>query len=179
MHWFFYNFTPHYPYLSSLIKFAILGTIGEYLGAVIASKGNWKPFNILQLIYKILIWALLGLIIKWSFLTFSLLIPLQSISGLLPKTCSVNGSIYFAIAISLEMNLMFAPFLMILHRILDNLSLKQWNFKGIETALLSILWFWIPAHIITFVLPVNFRIFFAALLGIVLGIILGYSKKNK
>ncbi|WP_321415721.1 Mpv17/PMP22 family protein [uncultured Desulfobacter sp.] len=41
--------------------------------------------------------------------------------------------------------------------------------------------FWIPAHTITFLLPPDFQVLFAAILGIVLGIILavaGLSKKN-
>ena len=40
--------------------------------------------------------------------------------------------------------------------------------------------FWIPAHTITFLLPAEYRILVAALLGIVLGVILGIaSLKSK
>jgi hypothetical protein len=44
----------------------------------------------------------------------------------------------------------------------------QWNFIFKKT----IPFFWIPAHTITFLLPPEFRVLFAALLGIALGIIL-------
>jgi hypothetical protein len=38
--------------------------------------------------------------------------------------------------------------------------------------------FWIPAHTITFMLPVSLRILFAAALGIVLGIILALASQK-
>jgi hypothetical protein len=47
----------------------------------------------------------------------------------------------------------------------------QWNFVFKKT----IPFFWIPMHTITFLLPVDFQILFAALLGIALGIILAIA----
>lgn len=52
------------------------------------------------------------------------------------------------------------------------------NIAKIGKALYSLLWFWIPAHTLTFMLAETFRIGLAALWSVVLGIILGiYSKR--
>jgi hypothetical protein len=51
----------------------------------------------------------------------------------------------------------------------------QWNFVLKKT----IPFFWIPAHTITFLMPADFRVLFAALLGIVLGVILAVANMKK
>jgi hypothetical protein len=105
-----------------------------------------------------------------------------------------------AFAISTFMNLIFAPVFMTFHKITDihivdnkgtlsgfftpikfyeifpklNWSV-QWNFVYKKT----IPFFWIPAHTITFLLPSEYRIIFAAILGIVLGIILSIAANKK
>ena len=101
-----------------------------------------------------------------------------------------------AFAISALMNLIFAPVFMTLHKITDTHiidnggTLKgfftpikfydifprlnwsvQWNFVFKKT----IPFFWIPAHTVTFLMPGEYRIIFAAVLGIVLGVILSVS----
>ena len=60
----------------------------------------------------------------------------------------------------------------------DNLIMREWNFKGIDLALKSLAWFWIPAHTLTFALPPAFQIGLAALWGVVLGFILGFAKNK-
>ncbi|MCK5845850.1 MAG: hypothetical protein KAG84_00305 [Bacteroidales bacterium] len=106
-----------------------------------------------------------------------------------------------AFFISAFMNLIFAPVFMTLHKITDmhiianGGTLKgffspikfhkifpelnwavQWDFVFKKT----IPFFWIPAHTITFLMPEDYRIVFAALLGIILGIILTIaSQKSK
>ena len=105
-----------------------------------------------------------------------------------------------AFSISAFMNLIFAPVFMTLHKITDihildnkgtikgffspikyyeifpklNWSV-QWNFVFKKT----IPFFWIPAHTITFLLPENYRIIFAAILGIILGVILSMAASKK
>jgi hypothetical protein len=110
-----------------------------------------------------------------------------------------------AFAISTIMNLTFAPVMMTFHKITDthisnnggtiggffkpirygdifsSINWRvQWNFVFKKT----IPFFWIPAQTITFLLPSEFRIVFAAFLGIALGVILavasikGNEKKN-
>lgn len=106
-----------------------------------------------------------------------------------------------AFCISTFMNLTFAPVFMTFHKItdthiLDNggtirgffrwIKLKeifprinwqvQWNFVFKKT----IPFFWIPAHTITFILPSEYQVLFAALLGIALGVLLASaSLKSK
>ena len=107
--------------------------------------------------------------------------------------------IFTAFGISTFMNLIFAPVFMTLHKItdthiLDNggtlkgfftpISFKtifpklnwfvQWDFVFKRT----IPFFWIPAHTITFLMPSEYRIVFAAMLGIVLGVILSLAAQK-
>ena len=44
MSWFLHEFTPAHPYWASLVKFLVLGTLGEWLGGVIRTRGDWAPF---------------------------------------------------------------------------------------------------------------------------------------
>ncbi len=101
-----------------------------------------------------------------------------------------------AFTVSVTMNTFFAPVFMTIHKITDthiishggtlrgffspirfgdimqNMNWKvQWNFVFKRTIPL----FWYPAHTFTFLLPAEFRILFAALLGIVLGIFLSVA----
>ena len=105
-----------------------------------------------------------------------------------------------AFSISAAMNLIFAPVFMTLHRItdmhiLENKGtlggffssiafyrhfpainwLKQWDFVFKKTIPL----FWIPAHTITFLLPEEYRVVFAAILGVVLGVLLAFAASGK
>jgi len=77
------------------------------------------------------------------------------------------------------MNLQFGPFLVIMHRLLDNVITRKKNWDNINKSLLSLLWFWVPAHTITFILPKPFQIGLAALWSVVLGIILGFYNRRK
>ena len=83
-----------------------------------------------------------------------------------------------AFAVSLFTNLLFGPQMMAFHRIEDNLILGEKGFAGIENAWKTLLWFWIPAHTLTFSLPPDFQIALAAFWGLVLGVILGLSRKR-
>ena len=101
-----------------------------------------------------------------------------------------------AFCISTIMNLTFAPVFMTFHKITDThiidnggtiggffrwIKLKeifprlnwfvQWDFVFKRT----IPFFWIPAHTITFLLPGEFQVLFAAALGIVLGVFMAIS----
>ena len=51
----------------------------------------------------------------------------------------------------------------------------QWNFVFKKT----IPFFWYPAHTITFLLPEETRVLFAALLGVALGVILAVAARKK
>jgi hypothetical protein len=85
----------------------------------------------------------------------------------------------WALAVSVLTNLFFGPQMMLFHRIEDNLILRQWDFSGITKAWWTLIWFWIPAHTVTFSLPASFQIGLAALWSVVLGLIMGLSKQSK
>jgi len=105
-----------------------------------------------------------------------------------------------AFSISTAMNIIFAPIFMTFHKITDIHILDnngnfvkfftpikfgkifpkinwfvQWNFVFKKT----IPFFWIPAQTITFLMPSEYRIIFAAILGIVLGVILAIAANKE
>ncbi len=85
----------------------------------------------------------------------------------------------WAFAVSVLTNILFGPQMMFFHRLEDNLILREWNMAGITTAWWTLIWFWIPAHTVTFSLPTDYQIGLAAVWSLVLGLILGLSKKKK
>ncbi len=97
---------------------------------------------------------------------------------LLPKSVYTNTFLY-ASSKSVAINLQFGFFLVIFHRFLDNLPLKEKNWNNLDMGILSMLWFWIPAHTITFILPTDFQVGLAALWSVVLGIILGFFNRKR
>ena len=111
------------------------------------------------------------------------------------------GKLGIAFAVSVLMNSIFAPVMMTFHKctdihITDNggtvrglfrpmkmreiISKKvnwdtQWNVVIKKTIPL----FWFPMHTITFILPANLQVLFAALLGVALGLILALAGGSK
>jgi hypothetical protein len=92
------------------------------------------------------------------------------------------------------MNIFFAPLMMLAHRILDlHLEMHHGRFplRGFSFAALlrrvdwdrmwgfvykkTIPLFWIPAHTVTFLLPPQYRILYAAFLSVVLGLFLSLA----
>ena len=61
-------------------------------------------------------------------------------------------------------------------RIITHLNWNsQWNFVFKK----AIPFFWYPAHTITFLLPGEMRVLFAAILGVVLGVLLAIAARMK
>ena len=165
------------PYQVSALKFLVLGTFGEWLGGVLRTRGNLKPFPLWKFIPKMAIWALLGVCVKWSFASFVWLVEAQISHGLLPPL--VGESEFFrAFITSLELNVFFGPAFMYLHRVLDNLVDRSWDFQGMVIAIYALGWFWIPAHTLTFSLPDELRVLVAAFFGVCLGVILGDARRQ-
>ena len=117
----------------------------------------------------------------------------------------MNGELCFpkflvALAISVAMNSIFAPVFMTLHKITDT-HIKDCGgsirtlvtpipmtriITGLNWAVLwgfvfkkTIPLFWYPAHTITFLLPSDTRVLFAAFLGIILGVLLAIAARKK
>ncbi len=184
----FVELTLMYPYIMGMLKIAVLGTMGELLGCKVAT-GKWKLTGI-RIYQRIGIWALLGI-------AFTAVFPLFSfgVDGLLKKKLipGLGGSVITAFWKSFFTNILFGFPMMIFHRFTDTLISNGklftiWpvvsTFKSIDWENMfrivgaSCIWFWIPAHTITFMLPPEFRVMSAALLAIVLGFILGLAKRK-
>ncbi len=186
---FFLEFASKYKLLGGFIKFFFLASIGDFIAIRIKSK-EWKiPSYIL---IKAVVWGLIGIVIVLMFTIYPLGIETLQDENILP----LQGNIFFfALFTSVIMNFTFAPTMMAFHRVSDTyLNLKFENKKvSIGEAIDTVNWrqfinftvfktiplFWIPAHTITFLLPEEYRIIFAAVLGIFLGLLLGIFNNNK
>lgn len=186
-----------HPFLVGFFKFAVLATMGESIGLRLREGIYNKPgFGLLP---RGIVWGFLGLTIVMAFQIFSTGAPvfLKSL-GMANANDALAGPmgwerVVVAFTISVTLNLIYAPVMMTIHKITDTQIMRhhgavsgllkplmmediitkldwkvQWNFIFKKT----IPFFWIPAHTITFLLPPEFRVLFAALLGIALGIIL-------
>ncbi len=188
----------------SFAKFAVLATFGESLALRIRTGHYNKPgFGLLP---KAIVWGIIGLTIKMAFVIFSTGTPvfleymgLEGARQSLRETLSIT-SLVTAFSISAAMNIIYAPVMMTFHRITDTHIASQggsikallvavpfrvifpsldwdnlWNFVFKKT----IPFFWIPAHTITFLLPEQYQVLFAALLSVALGVILSIAAQNK
>lgn len=194
------------PFLMSFVKFAILSTVGEMIGLRI-SKGVYyqEGFGILP---RMVIWGMLGMFICGAFIVFKAgTVSLYGVLGLeqaavwfAPGAPLTWGKVLVAFTVSVLCNSFFAPVFMTFHkisdthirntggtlrayfstpmpvgRILRNMDWDtQWNFVFKKTIPL----FWYPAHTLTFLLPGNVQILFAALLGVALGVILAVANNR-
>lgn len=184
----FMSFTAAHPYISGFIKFAILATLGELLAVRITTKG-WDRLP-KGIIYRALIWGLLGVLIVLVFEIYGSGVKGAQAKGLLVE----GGGIIFALQVSILLNTTFAPVLMGTHKMTDTyIDLKYQNPKEkitIGRIVKTIDWesffsfvifktlpfFWIPAHTITFMLPPEYKVLFAASLSLALGLILAVAK---
>lgn len=170
------QFVKEHLLLASFLQFALLGMVGELCGAWIARKNFSMPFTFIQTLLKMLGWGLLGIIIKYAFVAFSA-IPDAWIQAKLLSACYVTTFVK-AFLISAVMNMLFGPQMMYFHRFTDNLIMKTKGYAGIEKSLFTLIWFWIPAHTVTFLLPFEYRIGLASVWSVVLGVIMGYYKRK-
>lgn len=198
--------TSEYPMLMSFLKFAILATFGETLGLRIKTgKFNQKGFGILP---RAVVWGFLGLTIQMAFVIFSTGTPLFLVFMGMKNAVEIFGDpqmsiekIAVAFSVSAAMNIIYAPVMMTIHKMTDThiengggtlkglfrpmdagkiLSSVNWHVQWGFVFRKTIPFFWIPAHTLTFLLPTEFRVLFAAILGIALGVILAVAAlKNK
>jgi hypothetical protein len=180
-----------HPYLTGFVKFAVLATMGELLALRIVN-GDWKKPN--GLIYRACIWGFLGITFVLMFPLFATGVGSTIHMNLLPNAGKL-GSSFFTSAL---INLGYAPTFMAFHRITDtfidmgeghlnqilrvklNDVIEKIDWKGYVSfvVLKTVPFFWIPAHTITFMLPPQYQIVFAAFLSIALGGILAFAKKR-
>lgn len=185
---FFLSFVGAFPLIAGFVKFFVLATIGDFIGLRIKS-GKWGRPN--YLIMKAIIWGFIGVVIVLMFNIFPAGVEYLQSESILPFEGNILATALF---ISILMNTTFAPTMMAFHRITDTyLNLRsqdkkttfknavddiKWNQFFSFIVLRTIPLFWIPAHTITFLLPSEYRVIFAAVLGIFLGLILGIFKNK-
>ncbi len=200
----YWHYNLKYPYLLAFVKFFILAPFGEILGLRI-KKGVYyeKGFGWLS---RAFVWGWLGVSLKMAFDIFSAGAPhmLADMGFNIPEDIMVQPfslkKLFVSFSIGASLNLFYAPLLMITHKVTDEhiwqtegnflkffthfkvseylqqLDWKtQWNFVFKKT----ILFFWIPAQTINFLLPDEVRILVAALLSIVLGVLLAVAARMK
>jgi len=163
-----------YPIYSAMVQFAILGTLGDIFSKWVQQGKVHKPYKVSVILLKMLEWAIIAVTIKYAFTGFQGFIDSLIAHNLLPELSNFGR----AFTVSVTMNLQYGLFLVIFHRFLDNVIAKQHNWKNIDKGMFSLIWFWIPAHTITFMLEKPFQIGLAALWSVVLGFILGYYNRE-
>jgi len=164
-----------YMLLSAFVQFALLGTAGEILGILAAKR---RPgTRILEWAVKAVVWGVLGILIKYAFTGFKGFLAALVDAGLLPRACE-DVPLLRAFSLSVLTNAMFGPLLMFLHRSADNLVAGARGYEGIGVSLLTLAWFWVPAHTLTFILPYDFQIGLAALWSVALGLIMGFTRQR-
>ncbi len=196
-----YNYlNATHPYFLAFLKFAVLSTLGEMLGLRIKSGCYTSPgFGIPP---RAILWGFYGVWIAVAMKTFSMGAPVAAEAlGADGVVAAMKGGfspekLLGAFSISVMMNTLFAPVFMTLHKITDAHIVKcngslaalktpinmrqsmmdldwetQWSFVFKKTIPI----FWIPAHTITFLLPVSQQVLFAALLSIALGVFLSIA----
>ncbi|KIX11530.1 hypothetical protein [Dethiosulfatarculus sandiegensis] len=170
------NMVTANPLGMAAIQFAILGTLGEVASFSAVNRRFALPCNQMQLALKAVAWAVLGIVVKYGFVGVTGFADALLDHGLLPSFLS--SGLGRAFLLSFCMQAVFGPQIMYFHRLEDNLILRQWNFSGMETALKALVWFWLPAHTITFMLDKPLQIGLAAAFSVALGFILGFAKSR-
>ena len=165
--------TAH-PLFSAAVQFAILGTIGEIISHTLRHGRFTLPGRGWQIAGKIAAWAILGLFVKYGFAGIRGFTQALFDHHLLPAF--VENGIGRAVALSVCLNMFTGPQVMFLHRLEDNLIMGRRDFAGMAGALHTLYWFWVPAHTITFLLPVPYQIGLAAAWSLVLGVIMGLTR---
>jgi hypothetical protein len=201
--------TANHPYIMAFFKFAILATLGEMLALRIREGVYNKPgFGVLprMIVWGFLGMAIAMSMVIFkvgvpAFLETVGGCDKGSLAAVFAASELTWGKLGIAFAVSVLMNSIFAPVMMTFHKctdihITDNggtvaglfrpikmreiMSKKinwdvQWNLVIKKTIPL----FWFPMHTITFILPANLQVLFAALLGVALGLILALAGGSK
>lgn len=171
------SFLKAHPLASSALQVALLGTFGELLGCRIRGRG-WLPFSRVQLALKIGVWAFLGITFKVAFAGFFGFVDALAAKGLWPD---LGGSVLWrAFGVSLFCNGLFGPCMMAFHRWTDaRIEGTAMVWETLYGAWATLVWFWVPAHTVTFSLPAHFQVGLAALWAVALGAILGFFARGK
>ncbi len=194
------SFNAEHAFIMAFLKFGILATIGEMLGLRIKTGQYSTPgFGVFP---RAVVWGFLGVWIAVAMKVFAAGAPaIVQYLGVEGAVDAMKGGFSVqklsgAFAISLLMNTSFAPVFMTIHKITDThivnnggklsalitplpfgklLASLNWNVQWNFVFKKTIPFFWIPAHTVTFLLPADMQVLFAALLGIALGVLLAIA----
>ncbi len=187
--------TRLHPFLMGFAKFAVLASLGELLAVRVVDRRWSLPCG---MIYRTFVWGFIGFCLVAIFAIFSSGVADALQLGLLPEGNS-SSALIRAIWTSALLNLAFGPVMMCGHRILDTYidlaggRLAKLRTVKLERVIENIQWpdlikfvcirmlvfFWIPAHTITFLLPADYRLLYAASLSLFLGVILAAAKRAR
>ena len=182
----FGKFTAHFPYLMGSFKVGLLATFGEML-KVRVKTGSWK---VPALFARFIVWGIVGLLFTFVFAMFAkgvgALIGTPLWFGRMTLKPNFWDNLLFAFSTSFWQNVIFA-FPMMLGHEWCNEVINQKRFVGGAEFLeklnkpvwgsfipKTIVFFWIPAHTVTFLLPPDYRVLMSAVLSLVLGAILTF-----
>lgn len=194
------DFNADHGMVMAFIKFGVLATLGEVIGQRIRiGRYPGKGFG---LVPRMVVWGLLGLAISAAFKVFAVGSPYFAeylgVDGVVAAMAGEFTTLKLvgALFISTLMNLIFSPVMMTTHKITDmhiarhqgsvralyrpvavaeHLKALDWQTQWGFVFKKTIPFFWIPAHCLTFLLPPDSQILFAALLGVALGIVLAIA----
>lgn len=187
----FIDVTEAHPLIGGFVKFAILATMGDLLGARISAGFYKKPVGFIQ---RAAIWGFIGIVTTLALSIFSAGVAAVQAKGMLP----LENSVFFnALFTSMVMNLILSPVIFMFHKFTDTyidtkyltephkITLREivekidWytyvNFSLFKT----IPFFWIPCHTIVFLFPPEYRVIVSAFASIALGLILAIANGPK
>ena len=192
--------TRDHDFLMSFIKFGLLCTFGESIALRITQKCyTRRGFGLLP---RMLLWGMIGLVINAVFHIYAAGVPSLLVALGLPLPAdalagdSLPHKLALAFCISVAINLLFAPLFMTAHSVVTmhivetggtlkgffspidvgkNLRRIDWDMLWGFVFKKTLPLFWIPCHTVTFLLPPELRVLFAAALGVVLGVILAFA----
>lgn len=184
----FIKVTELHPYWGGFVKFAILASMGDLMGARVLN-GQWRiPSNLFQ---KALVWGIIGMMVTVVFSVYMGGVAFAQSIGRLPFKGSALAQAFFGSTI---MNLTFGPMMYVYHmygdKVMDALFAKKklslrdmvettdWYTLVSFSWLKTCLFVWIPCHTIVFLMPSEYRVLASAFLSILLGLIIAYSKKG-
>lgn len=186
----FMAFTTEHKYVGGFIKFAILASMGDFLG-IRMNKGDYLiPKGVLM---RGLIWGLIGMAVTLVFPFFMEGAAAVQKTGMLPFQESNLAQAFFGATL---MNISFGPMMMAFHKFTDlyvdalyakepNITLSKlvdrvdWHSVVEFTWTKACIFFWIPAHTIVFLLPAQYRVLVSAFLSIALGFLLAMANRKK
>ncbi|MDR1764574.1 MAG: hypothetical protein LBR77_00465 [Lachnospiraceae bacterium] len=189
----FLDATAAAPYPMGFVKFALLSTVGDVVAAKLSGRGFNFPKAVLP---KAIVWGVIGMLIVLYFAIIPAGVASAQAGGYLP-----GSGIYViqALLSSILLNITFGIAMMASHRVSDTFldmradhvmvdghkatvkdALKTVNWHGfVDFVVLKTLpFFWIPAHFITFLLPLGFRTIWSAMLSILLGVFLVLGRRK-